>query len=118
MLRFHPPDNPVHGLVNSLLSGSSTGVGYNSRNGPRVAPDSPVSQQPTTSGHVGPGPTVKWHTKQSGVPHRTVRCPPRTGKQPIRGFSVRAKPRTVHCPVHPWTGVNQSLPSVLALNLI
>jgi hypothetical protein len=33
-----------------------------------VAPDSLVSQHPTTSGHVGPGPTFNRSTEQSGAP--------------------------------------------------
>jgi hypothetical protein len=51
----HPPDSPVHGQANSLLSGFSACVGHNSPDDPREAPDSSVSQQPTASGHVGPG---------------------------------------------------------------
>jgi hypothetical protein len=50
-------------------------VGYKSPDRPCVALDNTVSQQPTASGHVGLGPTVKWRTGQSGAPHRTVRCP-------------------------------------------
>ena len=75
----------------SLLSGILDYVGYNSLDGPREAPDNSVNQQPMASGHVGLGPTVKWRTGQSGAP--------RTGNQPIRGFSARAQLHAVHCPV-------------------
>jgi hypothetical protein len=95
-------DSPVHGLANSLLSRFLAYVGYDSPDNPRVAPDSPVSQQPTTSGHIGPQPTVKWRTGQSGVPHQTVRCP-QNRKAANQGFSARARP--AHCSlssVH-WT---------------
>jgi hypothetical protein len=74
-VRCHPPDSPVHGPADSLLSGFSASVGYNSPDGPHEAPDSLVSQQPMASGHIGLGPTVEWRTGQSGAPHRTVRCP-------------------------------------------
>jgi hypothetical protein len=71
-VRCHPPDSPVHGPTDSLLSGFSASVGYNSPDGPHEAPDSPVSQQPMASGHVGLGPTVEWRTGQSGAPHWTI----------------------------------------------
>jgi hypothetical protein len=31
--------------------------------------------------------------------HQTVRCPPRSGNQLIRGFITASRVRTVHCPV-------------------
>jgi hypothetical protein len=72
MVWCYPLDIPVHGPANSLLSGLSACVGYNSLDDPREAPNSPMSQKPTASGHVGPRPTVKWRTGQFGV----IRCPP------------------------------------------
>jgi hypothetical protein len=76
MVRCHPPDTPVHDPANSLLLGSSAYVGNNSPDGLCEVLGSPVSQQPTASGHIGPRPTVKCRIGQSGAPHRTVWCPP------------------------------------------
>jgi hypothetical protein len=65
--------------------------------------------------HVGLGPTVKWRTRQSGAPYRTVQCPTeqessKLGDSPSRParalFSVRCVPDN---PVHPWTEGNQGL---------
>jgi hypothetical protein len=111
------PDIPVHDSTNSLSSGFSACVGYNSPDGPCEMPDSPVSQQPTASGHVGPGPTVKWRTGQSGAPHRMVRCPPKQ-ESSQSGDSPHAPSRalfTVRCTsdssVHPRTEGKQGLPN-------
>jgi hypothetical protein len=98
-VRCHPPDSPVHGLANGLLSGFSAYVGYNSSDDPRVAPDSPVSQQPMASCHVDLGPTVKWRTGQSGAPHRTVRCPLVQESSQSEDSLSAPNPRTVHSPV-------------------
>jgi hypothetical protein len=127
------PDSLVHGPANSVLSGILACVSYNSSDGPRVAPDSLVSQQPTVSGHVGSGPTVKpdcpvrlttgMQPIMDSLPvpsPRTVHYPvshtgrygvPRTGKQPIRDSLPAPSPHIVHCPVHPRTEGNQSLPN-------
>jgi hypothetical protein len=101
------PDSPVHGPANSLLLGFSACVGYNSPDGPRKAPDSPVSQHPMASGHVGPGPTFKWHTGLSGDRNPMVRCPleqesSQSGDSPPAPsrtlFTIRCAPDS---PVHP-----------------
>jgi hypothetical protein len=92
-------DSPMHGPANDLLSGILAHIGYNSPDRPRVALDSPVSQQPTASGHVGLGPTIKWHTEQSGAPHWTVRCPPEQESSQSGDSLPTPSPRTVYCPV-------------------
>jgi hypothetical protein len=48
-VRCPSPDGPVHGPTNLLLLGILARVGYNSPDHPRVASDSLVCQQPTTS---------------------------------------------------------------------
>jgi hypothetical protein len=85
------PDSLVHGLANWALLGILACIGYNSLDRPHEAPDSPVSQRPTTSGHVITRPIVNRRTRQSRAP--------RSGNQPIRGFSAVSSVRTVHCPV-------------------
>lgn len=111
-VRCHPPDSPVHGPSNSSLSKISAYIGYISPDHPRGAPDRLLCQQPTTSGHAGPGLTVMWCTGRSGATHRLVRCPSRSRKSPIRG-SLAVALFTVRCAsdslVHPWTKGNQGL---------
>jgi hypothetical protein len=80
------------GPANCLLSGILACVDYNSPDRPCGATDRPVCRPPTSSYHVGRGPTIKWSTGQSGVPIRQSRAP-QNRKPANEGFHSRC---TVH----------------------
>jgi hypothetical protein len=90
-IRCHPPNSPVHGPANSLLSGFLAYVGYNSPDGPREVPDSPVSQQPTLVAMSALG------QRSSGAPDSPV--PPEQESSQSGDFLPKPSPHTVHCPV-------------------
>jgi hypothetical protein len=106
-VRCPSPDGLVHDPANLLLLGILVCVGYNSPDHPRVASDSPVCQQPTTSA------TLVGGQRSTGAPDCPVPPTRRSGAHQNRKATNHAihSRCTVHCPVHPRTDGNQGLPN-------
>jgi hypothetical protein len=100
----------VHGPPNSLLSGFSGYVGYNSSDSPREALDRTVYQP--CNGYLPRRPRGTGH-----MAHRTVRCPTENetnqsgdslSRHVLVIFTVRCAPDS---PMRPWTEGKNCLPN-------